>query len=157
MKLFHRSSPSCPIGERNKSSRPTNSAVCRTTRPSTFPTAIAFQRSGPATRRRLLAQIVGVTTVLFFGGCRPVPQVVNDEAVYKELDALYTAVTSHRRNLLDDSRERLTKLHKEGRLSDAGFTAVTAIVAEAEKDQWPDAAQHLYDFMRAQRKTKTAS
>ena len=108
-------------------------------------------------RRRLIAQLLCATAVLFLGGCRPVPQVLDDEDVFKELDALYTAVTSQRRNLVDDCRERLTKLHKEKKLSDAGFAAMTKIIKETEENQWSDAAQHLYDFMRAQRKTKPAS
>lgn len=85
------------------------------------------------------------------------PQVVNDQAVFKELDALYTAVTSKRRNLVDDCRGRLTTLHQDGRLSDVGFSAVTKIITETEQEQWTEAAQHLYDFMRAQRKTKQSS
>lgn len=100
----------------------------------------------------LLACSIGMLSLV---GCHRVPQVVNDDAVYKELDALYTAVTSKRRNLLDDCRERLTKLHTEGRLSDAGFTEVSAIVKVAENNEWSTAAQQLYDFMRAQRRNKT--
>lgn len=108
-------------------------------------------------RRRLITQLLCATSVLFVGGCRAVPQVVDDGDVFKELDALYTAVTSRRRNLVDDCRGRLTILHKEGQLSDAGFAAVTKIITEAEQNQWASAAQHLYDFMRAQRKTKPSS
>ena len=109
------------------------------------------------TRRRLIPQLLCATLMLTLGGCQSVPQVVNDEAVYKKLDALYTAVTSRRRKLLGDSRGRLTNLHKAGRLSDAGFTVVGTIITEAENNQWADAAQHLFDFMRAQRKTKHTS
>ena len=108
-------------------------------------------------RRNVIAQVLCAVSMLVLGGCREVPQVVNDEAVFKELDALFTAVTSQRRNLVDDCRGRLTKLHGEGRLSDAGFVAVTKIITETEQNQWTDAAQHLYDFMRAQRKTKQSS
>ena len=100
-------------------------------------------------RRSLIAQLVGATSMLVLGGCRAVPQVVDDEAVFKELDALYTAVTSQRRNLVDDCRVRLSKLHEEGRLSDTGFAVAAKIITETEQNQWTDAAQHLYDFMRA--------
>ena len=95
--------------------------------------------------------------MLFLGGCHSVPQVLGDEAVFKELDALFTAVTSQRRNLVDDCRGRLTKLHEQERLSDAGFAAVTKIITKTEQNEWADAAQHLYDFMRAQRKVPKPS
>lgn len=108
-------------------------------------------------RRSVIVSLLCAVCLLPFGGCHSVPQVLTDEAVFKELDALYTAVTSRRRKLLDDCRDRLTTLHKEKRLSDAGFTSVTAIISEAEKDHWSDAAQHLYDFMRSQQKTKKSA
>lgn len=105
--------------------------------------------------RRLICQAMSATLMLILVGCRPVPQVVNDEAVHKELDALYTAVTSRRRPLVDECHERLKTLHKDGRISEAGFTTVAAIIKEAENDNWAKAAQQLHDFMRAQRKTKS--
>ncbi len=91
--------------------------------------------------------------LLALSGCQPVPQVVNDEAVFGELDALYTAVTAKRGNLLSDCRTRLTKLHDEQRLSDAGFEEVSTIMEMCDEGDWTDAAQRLFNFMRAQRKT----
>ena len=85
-------------------------------------------------------------------GCRRVPQVLTDEAVFGELDALYTAVTSKRPELLSDCRKRLTQLHKDKKLSDAGFAEVETIMDMSEDNEWANAAQRLYDFMRAQRK-----
>ncbi|MCX7417923.1 MAG: hypothetical protein NT013_00085 [Planctomycetia bacterium] len=108
-------------------------------------------------RRLFIASLLCAASLLFLSGCHAVPQVLGDEAVFKELDALYTAVTSQRRNLVDDCRGRLTKLHAEERLSDAGFSVVTKIITKTEQNEWADAAQHLYDFMRAQRKTKQST
>jgi hypothetical protein len=93
-----------------------------------------------------------LAVMVSLAGCRPVPQVVDDPAVYRELDALYTAVTSHRQDLLLACRERLTKLHVEKHLSDAGFTEIADIMSQAEKGEWSPAATRLYDFMRAQRR-----
>lgn len=90
--------------------------------------------------------------VLFGAGCSQAPQVADDSAVFNELDALYTAVTSKRRDLLDACRERMTKLHDDKRISDAGFAEVSAVVALADEDKWMDSAERLYTFMRAQRK-----
>lgn len=105
-------------------------------------------------RRQLLGHVVAMTLMLVLGGCGAVPQVADDDGVHKELDALYTAVTSRRRPLVDECHERLNGLQKEGRISEAGFATVTAIIKQAEDSQWTEAAQALHDFMRAQRKTK---
>lgn len=109
------------------------------------------------TRRTLIGLVLSAMLPLVLGGCRPVPQVADDEGVHKELDALYTAVTSRRRALVDECHERLKTLHNEGRISEAGFTTVTTIIKQAEDGQWAEAAQVLHDFMRAQRKTKKDS
>jgi len=114
-------------------------------------------RSISLPRRRVIHFVTSATLMLAFSGCRPVPQVVDDEGVHKELDALYTAVTSRRRNLVDECHERLKTLHKDRQLSDVGFTAIAAIIKKAEDGKWADAAQHLHDFMRAQRKSKNDS
>lgn len=98
----------------------------------------------------LLCCSVGILTL---AGCGSVPQVVDDEAVFGELDALYTAVTSKRTNLLNDCRTRFAKLHDDGRVSDAGYEKVSAIMELCEDNKWDTAAQRLHDFMRAQRKT----
>lgn len=101
------------------------------------------------TRRYFALALIGLITL---AGCSSVPQVLSDEAVFGELDALYTAVTTKRRNLLSDCQKRITKLHDEQRMSDAGFKEVEAIIAMAEKDEWTPAAERLYTFMRGQRK-----
>ncbi len=100
----------------------------------------------------LLCVVLGFTALT---GCGSVPQVVNDEAVFGELDALYTAVTSKRTQLLEDCRTRLTKLNDEKRLSDSGFQEVSTIMEMCDDGDWTDAAQRLFNFMRAQRKTKS--
>lgn len=122
--------------------------------PEVVPLQEALERPRSFARRRWICHVLSVTWLLVVGGCRPVPQVANDEAVHKELDALYTAVTSRRRPLVDECHERLKTLQKEGRISEAGFATVASIIKEAENDNWQNAAQQLHDFMRAQRKTK---
>lgn len=106
------------------------------------------------TNCRRIVMLWSCAVLLATAGCSPVPQVVNDEAVFGELDALYTAVTTKRQNLLKDCRERLTKLHDEQRLSDPGFTEVSTVIEMCDDENWADAAQRLYNFMRAQRKAE---
>lgn len=97
--------------------------------------------------------VCGVLLACATGGCGGVPQVIDDEAVYGEVDALFTAVTSKRPQLLADCKSRLMKLHGEKRLSDAGFAELDRTMQMCESGDWQPAAQRLYDFMRAQRKS----
>lgn len=85
-------------------------------------------------------------------GCRRVPQVTTDAAVFKELDALYTAVTARNPQLLQDCRLRMEKLHADKRLEPRAYRQISGFVETAEKGEWKPAAESLYRFMRAQRK-----
>ena len=109
-------------------------------------------KSSTLTRRRFCILVALGMSVNLLAGCSPVPQVLTDEAVFGELDALYTAVTTKRRDLLQQCQQRINTLHTEKRLSDAGFAEIEAIIELTEDDDWNDAAQRLYDFMRGQRK-----
>ena len=147
--------------------QPPDISTLRTVNHRAFPT---LQKSGglrhPArlehrvAGRRWSARLVGLFLICGLGistiaGCRPVPQVLTDEAVFGELDAFYTAVTTKRRDLLGDCVKRLTQLHTEVKLSDAGFAEVEAIAKLTEADKWTAAAERLYTFMRGQRKSAT--
>jgi len=105
-------------------------------------------------RRKVLARIFVVCSLMTVVGCSRVPQVLEDEAAFGELDALYTAVTTKRTDLLKDCQQRITKLHDEKRMSDAGYDEIQAITSLAEEGEWTPAAERLYTFMRAQRKVK---
>lgn len=105
-------------------------------------------------RYHIVLTLVSCLGITALSGCGSPPQVLTDEAVFGELDALYTAVTTKRRNLLEDCQKRITRLHDEQRMSDEGFNEVEAIIALAEQDKWTPAAERLYAFMRGQRKAE---
>ncbi len=105
-------------------------------------------------RRRAFAWALCLCSLMTLAGCGRVPQVLEDEAVFGELDALYTAVTTKRTDLLNDCKQRLKKLHDEKRLSDAGYTEIKEITDLADEASWTPAAERLYTFMRGQRKAK---
>lgn len=105
-------------------------------------------------RRYGLVSLLCIWSLMAFAGCNRVPQVLSDEAVFGELDALYTAVTTKRPDLLKECQRRIANLHDEKRMSDAGYKEVQAIVTLSEQNKWSSAAQRLYDFMRGQRKVK---
>jgi hypothetical protein len=94
--------------------------------------------------------VVLFATLLLAAGCGT-PQVAGDPDCFKEVDALYTAVTSKNAKLLGESEARLRKLHAAGKLSDAGLRALEPIIARARGGDWRPAAEELYVFMRAQR------
>lgn len=101
-------------------------------------------------RRIALLVLVGL-----FAGCSGTPQVLEDEAVFKELDAMFTALNSRKIELVEDCRKRFSALNQERRLSDAGYQAIDRIAARGVAGEWQPAAEELYRFIRAQRKPKS--
>jgi len=95
-----------------------------------------------------------VLLLLACSACSRPSQIGGDETAFHEVDALYTAVTSRRTDLLDASWERLTKLHAEKRVTDAAFRELKQIVDQARHDEWKPAAERLWTFMRGQRKPR---
>lgn len=87
-----------------------------------------------------------------FAGCQRAEQMIDDPAVFRELDALYTAITSHRMELLQASQARLQGLHENKQISDAGFQSIFVVIERAEQGEWQPAAESLYHLMRQQRK-----
>jgi len=84
-------------------------------------------------------------------GCGRTPQLGN-EAAMGEVEALYTAVTTKRTDLLADCRKRLAALHAGGKLSEAAQTQLASVCEQCDRKEWRPAAERLYAFMRAQRK-----
>lgn len=90
-------------------------------------------------------------------GCGRPAQLGSDEAVFGEVDALYTAVTSRRADLLEQSCGRLTELHRSGKVPAAAWQQLTAICDLADRQQWQPAAEQLWKFMRGQRKERSST
>ena len=105
------------------------------------------------TSLRCLAIIVCGCCLLSVVGCGRPPQIGADEAVFGEVDALYTAVTAKRPDLLDQSRARLAELHRDGKVPQAAYQKLTAICEQADRQEWRPAAETLWHFMRGQRKS----
>lgn len=119
----------------------------------------AMTRESPATfrwNRAALACAIVLGCCFSLGGCSSPPQVLDDEETYSTVDALWTAVTSKRTDLVDRTAERLSSLNAEGKLSKEGLTALEAIIARTRKDEWMPAAQDLKAFIQGQRKTRSA-
>lgn len=85
--------------------------------------------------------------------CSRQPDIGPNEAVWKELEALYTAVNSPSRvELLAESSVRLEQLHADGQLNESVHRLLTEIIDQAERGERRPAAERLYALMRAQRR-----
>jgi len=90
-----------------------------------------------------------IVLLLSATGCGGPPTLESDEA-FLTTDALYTAITSHRTELLDESEARLKKLNDDGKLSTEAFKSLVEIIKQARSGDWQDAAEELDSFIRNQ-------
>ena len=94
-----------------------------------------------------------LVALLFSYGCGRPPQVVHDEECFSAVEALWTAVTTKRTDLLEQSATELDRLHAAGKLSEEGHDALDEIIQSARDEEWMPAAKSLKVFMLGQRKT----
>lgn len=88
--------------------------------------------------------------LLAFAGCGRPPQLGDDKASFKAVDALYTAVSLRELEHLDRCDRVLRDLRAKGSLSEAAGASLDAIIAEAREGKWEDAQARLGTFMRGQ-------
>lgn len=82
-------------------------------------------------------------------GCSGPPLVETEEGL-RVADAMYTAVTSKKTELLDRCDQRLSDLKSEGKLSEHAFDGLAVISQKARSGQWQKAAEDLDWFIRRQ-------
>lgn len=82
-------------------------------------------------------------------GCGGSPEVTS-EAGLKSLDALYTAVTSRKPELLDQSAMQVNRLEASGDLSGSAADAIEGVIQLAEAGDWQQAAERLDKYIRLQ-------
>lgn len=87
--------------------------------------------------------------MLVFPGCNGPPAMESEEA-HSTADALYTAITSRRTDLLDESETRLKELNNNGKISAEALESLTDIIEQARSGSWQDAAEELDSFIRHQ-------
>jgi hypothetical protein len=97
----------------------------------------------------LLAVFLPLSFLLEAAGCSGPPALESEEA-YSTADALYTAITSRRTDLLDGSETRLRELNTNGRISAEALASLTEIIEQARAGSWQDAAEELDGFIRHQ-------
>lgn len=87
-------------------------------------------------------------------GCGGPPQVLDDAECFKAVDALWTAVTTQKSELVENTATELARLHADGKLSDAGLAALTSVIEQARRSEWVPAAKKLKGFIQGQRRQK---
>jgi hypothetical protein len=108
------------------------------------------------TNRRAAYAVGGVTFVLlacwFIWGGSP-PQMGADREVFRTVDALFTAITARDVQQLGLCEQRLTGYKESGKLSDDAWTYLDRVIRTARSGEWQSAAEKLYGFMKAQRRS----
>ena len=97
-----------------------------------------------------MLQTLSALLILFVAvGCNSAPPLGSEE-VSSTADALYTAVTSRRLELVDAVEVNLKRLQAEQQVSPAAMTALQAIIAQARAGEWQAAAEELDQLIRNQ-------
>jgi hypothetical protein len=94
-----------------------------------------------------------LTIVCVFAFWQRAPaQLANDDALFKTVDALYTAVRMKDVARVGESARRLAEAHTAGRLSDHAWRQLQDVIDDANDGEWQPAAESLYEFMLGQRR-----
>lgn len=111
----------------------------------------ANEASSPATKRWLILGGIAVALVALWmlWPTKAPPPLATDPAVRETIDALFTAFTSRRVELLDDCDQRLKKHHEAGRLSDPSRDYLAKLAAQARAGNWESSARQLYAYINA--------
>ena len=110
-----------------------------------------------ASRRKVFCRtglaVVAVVLVIGLGaGCGRSPQFAGNRECLAAADALWTAVTAKRTELVDQSAAEIERLHAQAQLSDEAFDALSRIVADARAGNWDAARTALKTLLRGQRR-----
>ena len=100
-----------------------------------------------ASRRLSLLQVI-ILSLFASIGCRRAEMITSEESE-KAVDALYTAVTARRTDLVQQSEKNVQKLKADGKMTTALHEELTGIISESRTD-WTSAAQQLDALMRSQ-------
>lgn len=84
--------------------------------------------------------------LLSLSGCGQT--VIESEESRMAIDALYTAVTSRRTDLVDACEQRLQSLSAAGEIPPATSRQLADIIAKARQKQWQPAAERLDRLIR---------
>jgi hypothetical protein len=97
-------------------------------------------------RRQWVAIFLAGGLLISIAGCGRT--VIESEESRKAIDALYTAVTSKRLDLVDSCEDRFRELETAGAIPSATAKQLADIIARARQQQWQPAAERLDKLIR---------
>lgn len=101
--------------------------------------------------------VLSLLCTLLLAGCGSPPQVTASDEAMESVDALWTALTSKRSDLLEQTAKSLERLHANKQLSDAALQSLQAIIGDARSGDWEEATTTLKWFIRGQRRASGKS
>ncbi len=102
-------------------------------------------------RQPTLFVLLAAACLISLAGCSATPQLAGDEDCIAATDALLTAVSSKRQELLDASAAEIERLRSAGKLPDDAFESLSAVVARARAGEWAESRATLKKFIQGQR------
>lgn len=99
---------------------------------------------------RILAAILAFAAAAT-GGCGGQPQISGDRESLAAADALWTAVTARRSELVEQCATEVRRLHERAQMPDDAFESLEGVIAEAQAGHWDNARGALKAFLRGQR------
>lgn len=113
---------------------------------SVAPTAASLRRTSHTMSQRHRHWIVLLGMLVLLSGCGRIE--IEHEESRLAIDALYTAVTSRRPELVDTCEQRLKDLEASGKLPVATSRDLKRIIEQARSQQWQPAAERLDTLIR---------
>jgi hypothetical protein len=111
-------------------------------------------------RGSLTMRLTATAAALFvccLTGCGKPAQLGPDDKAFHEVDALFTAVTARRTDLVDECDARLAGLHDVGKVPDDAHAELQRIIERARDGKWESAADRLRAFMKGQERPAVAN
>ena len=100
-----------------------------------------------AARRMRHGALLPWLGLTLFTMCGCSQTVIESDNSRKAIDALYTAVTSRRTELVDACERRLKDLSTAGEIPSSTTQRLTKIIAQTRDQQWQPAAERLNELI----------
>ena len=114
------------------------------------------QEPGALRRNLVPVAVLGSLTIflaaILWFALRPPPQMGTSEAVFRTVDALYTAVRNEDLPRVAECEAKLRSHRADGKLPQAAADTLDGVIAEARSGRWRPAAESLHAFMQGQRR-----
>jgi hypothetical protein len=95
-----------------------------------------------------------LATALLLPGCGNPPQLGSDQQLWSTTDALWTAVSSRRSELVSKAAVKLEELNAVGALNDEAHKSLNEVIALTKAGDWAEARKDLRAFIEGQQRPR---